>query len=62
MEDIKKLLIELNIYTEDKIYSLDNESQEQILNTDVIPKDKQLLFLDHCHIYINKLLMEANLL
>lgn len=62
MKTITEQLITLAKDIDDTIYSLDNESQEQILNTDVIPKDKQLLFLDHCHIYINKLLMEANLL
>lgn len=44
MEDIKKLLIELNMYTEDKIYSLDNESQNQILDSSIIPEDASLLF------------------
>ena len=60
MDEIRKQLINTASLVNNKIYSLEDISQDQIFNANVVPNDKRLLFLKHCYDYVNELITEAN--
>lgn len=60
MNKIREQLINTATLVNDKIYSLEDISQDQIFNDNVVPNDKRLLFLKHCYYCLNELLAEAN--
>ena len=60
MDEIREQLINTATLVNDKIYSLEDISQDQIFNDNVVPNDKRLIFLKHCYYRLNELLAEAN--
>lgn len=59
-DNIKYHLINTINEVNKEIYSLDEVSQSQIFNDDIIPENATLLFLNKSYCYLNEMLSSLN--
>ena len=62
LNEIKNNLIITMRSIEEYLYSLDEKTQDEILDISKVPSEKKALFIDHCYTGVNQLIQEINTL
>lgn len=58
--DVRNNLVNTICAIRKEIYSLDETSQDQIFNEDIIPEEPELLFLKNSYFCLNEILLNVN--